>query len=908
EWIESTKKTINEFVKDVEKKWEEIEVEEDIIIPIKTGIDWTTQDLMPDITENISNIRDTIQNLSDEMRLEDEEIMDIGESFKEGINKDTDLSDEEKEMSASIWDFVVGIYNIMKEVIGLVFVDIPELIATTIARGMQEANLLDLGAWMAGRLIRGFADVFMPGFVETIQKTAELLENDDIGTLEKIKKLTGIWREQMIGDLGDLDKEMQKRFEEDLDNDIDLEQELWFNRDRDSNWSKDREETSSLEKEKQDLSLSPQDKKDIALMTRLEARGEPFEGQAGVAETIINRLLSDEFPNTVEEILTQSNQFEPADEWKKLRNTNIELNEQLKAVERALSTDIIGDATYFGNLEIIRERGVKHPLLNEDRQTTSIGDHTFGYQKGTTSVPGRGRGDKVPAMLEPGEAVVPRDVVRGGINAIANWFRNAQGYQSGTTGDYEEQAGVVKIPVIGNILQDILAEHDELYSKIMGELDPIFEESEDKWENIDENAKLIIEDLKEMEDLEAEDLESLIENVKGLGNELENISDVEDDLPDLDDLGEDLDEEMPGENRPKNFFEAMEQNIRQSLPLLDTFINEWQYMMAELNKLDEEEKIDLSKLKENFKQKALEITPDFVIDLGQSIKQGLSGLGQSLSSFLGPQIMSALGPIGTIVGVLIGESSQFKDIMNTLQPVLQAVVDIFGALIAPLEPIINLLTWLTPIFEALGMILQQAIEPIFRMLFPVIKLVAMGLNRLIWVVQVVRRGFYKTFLEFAKGVDSLPFVSAGSAINYLQNKVDETGKSIDDLDKSYDELKDMSYENAKAKEEEKEKTEELNDQLRNAPEIFNRAFARAEILRNQDLNENETTSSRDSSGKIDTSSSNTDSSSGKTSEEKISIDRLVVNINGVNDPREIWRKLKKIIKEENYNKYGFTRS
>ena len=41
----------------------------------------------------------------------------------------------------------------------------------------------------------------------------------------------------------------------------------------------------------------------------LECRGEPFEGKVAVAETIYNRVLSEYFPDTVHDVLSQRGQF-----------------------------------------------------------------------------------------------------------------------------------------------------------------------------------------------------------------------------------------------------------------------------------------------------------------------------------------------------------------------------------------------------------------------------------------------------------------------------------------------------------------------------------------------------------------------------------------------------------------------
>lgn len=64
------------------------------------------------------------------------------------------------------------------------------------------------------------------------------------------------------------------------------------------------------------VELTEEDVYILACLVYHEARGEPFEGQAAVVEVVFNRCLSDEFPDTVEEVAFQKYgdvwQFSPA--------------------------------------------------------------------------------------------------------------------------------------------------------------------------------------------------------------------------------------------------------------------------------------------------------------------------------------------------------------------------------------------------------------------------------------------------------------------------------------------------------------------------------------------------------------------------------------------------------------------
>ena len=61
-----------------------------------------------------------------------------------------------------------------------------------------------------------------------------------------------------------------------------------------------------------ELALSEEDIDMLAKIIYLEARGEEFTGQVAVAEVVLNRCLSPDFPNTVPEVIYQEGQFEPA--------------------------------------------------------------------------------------------------------------------------------------------------------------------------------------------------------------------------------------------------------------------------------------------------------------------------------------------------------------------------------------------------------------------------------------------------------------------------------------------------------------------------------------------------------------------------------------------------------------------
>lgn len=61
-----------------------------------------------------------------------------------------------------------------------------------------------------------------------------------------------------------------------------------------------------------DLNLSQTELDMLTAMIYCEARGESYEGQLAVGYVIMNRVRSNKFPNSLEAVLRQTNQFEPA--------------------------------------------------------------------------------------------------------------------------------------------------------------------------------------------------------------------------------------------------------------------------------------------------------------------------------------------------------------------------------------------------------------------------------------------------------------------------------------------------------------------------------------------------------------------------------------------------------------------
>lgn len=126
------------------------------------------------------------------------------------------------------------------------------------------------------------------------------------------------------------------------------------------------EEKPYVEPRYPDISLTEEERTLIAKVIWVEARGEPAEGQQAIAEIIFNRMVSDSFPNTVQEVLFSFNQFPSTEYLYKAKPSQA----QYDAIQDALSgpyilpIDVYHFATYPVNKNV----------------WGTIGGHVFCYQ------------------------------------------------------------------------------------------------------------------------------------------------------------------------------------------------------------------------------------------------------------------------------------------------------------------------------------------------------------------------------------------------------------------------------------------------------------------------------------------------------------------------------------------------
>ncbi|BCG57634.1 cell wall hydrolase [Paenibacillus sp. URB8-2] len=115
---------------------------------------------------------------------------------------------------------------------------------------------------------------------------------------------------------------------------------------------------------------------DVLLLQRIvmaEAEGEPYEGKVAVANVVLNRLRSANFPNTIKKVIYQRFQFSPVANG---RLNRVKPNrESVRAVAAALTgvKAVTDDTYYFLSLTLAQDLTVHHSRTFSRK----IGNHSF---------------------------------------------------------------------------------------------------------------------------------------------------------------------------------------------------------------------------------------------------------------------------------------------------------------------------------------------------------------------------------------------------------------------------------------------------------------------------------------------------------------------------------------------------
>lgn len=107
----------------------------------------------------------------------------------------------------------------------------------------------------------------------------------------------------------------------------------------------------------------------LATVVYLEARGESYEGQIAVAEVVMNRVKSENYPDTACDVIMQQGQFVYREGLESILTGTISYEAAYEVM--TCGSDLTGGATYFHTTEV-------NPYWSDDFEyTVTIGNHVF---------------------------------------------------------------------------------------------------------------------------------------------------------------------------------------------------------------------------------------------------------------------------------------------------------------------------------------------------------------------------------------------------------------------------------------------------------------------------------------------------------------------------------------------------
>ncbi|MEF2967601.1 cell wall hydrolase [Paenibacillus sp. M1] len=118
------------------------------------------------------------------------------------------------------------------------------------------------------------------------------------------------------------------------------------------------------------------DDEELLLLQKIvmaEAEGEPYEGKVAVANVVLNRLRSANYPDTIKEVIYQKSQFSPV---RNGRLNKVKPDEDtIHAVNEALNgrKEVADDTYYFLSLKLAKDLTI---AKTKDKAKV-IGNHTF---------------------------------------------------------------------------------------------------------------------------------------------------------------------------------------------------------------------------------------------------------------------------------------------------------------------------------------------------------------------------------------------------------------------------------------------------------------------------------------------------------------------------------------------------
>ncbi|MDQ0217834.1 LysM peptidoglycan-binding domain-containing protein [Peribacillus cavernae] len=119
--------------------------------------------------------------------------------------------------------------------------------------------------------------------------------------------------------------------------------------------------------------MSDSDKELLARLVHAEAKGEPYRGKVAVAAVVLNRIQSEEFPDTVSKVIYQENQFSPVADGSIKKPAG---EDAIRAVNEAIAIEgYTYKELYFYNPSISKSKWMRQLKINR-----VIGKHHFALE------------------------------------------------------------------------------------------------------------------------------------------------------------------------------------------------------------------------------------------------------------------------------------------------------------------------------------------------------------------------------------------------------------------------------------------------------------------------------------------------------------------------------------------------
>lgn len=134
-----------------------------------------------------------------------------------------------------------------------------------------------------------------------------------------------------------------------------------------------KEEPKKKEVKKESKSYTDEDLYWLSRVVSSEAKGEPAKGQIAVANVVLNRVQSGEYPDSIKEVVFQKKQFSSVRDksiYKEPTEEAIESAKKALEGERVVDEDVM----FFYNPKIATSR-----WLDTRKKAVDIGSHRFTY-------------------------------------------------------------------------------------------------------------------------------------------------------------------------------------------------------------------------------------------------------------------------------------------------------------------------------------------------------------------------------------------------------------------------------------------------------------------------------------------------------------------------------------------------